>query len=140
VERETGVRGRGANSTHLLPASASTGRGFSALTRSTVRCGGTAGQPVVAAVRSDTRVARQLAARVQLGRRPDSPPVRLGREAGWPTASAAVLGAGPMEGEDVVMEDEDVGRLQRPGLRFGLPDHQTKGWSSTGLANLVRVV
>jgi len=27
-----------------------------------------------------------------------------------------------------------------PGLRFGLPDHQTKGWSSTGLANLVRVV
>eukprot|EP01046_Picozoa_sp_COSAG06_P030441 COSAG06_NODE_2889_length_6128_cov_12.062521_3_plen_173_part_00 len=26
------------------------------------------------------------------------------------------------------------------GLRFGLPDHQTKGWSSTGLANLVRAV
>ena len=41
VERETGVRGRGANSTHLLPASASTGSRFSALTRSTVRCGGT---------------------------------------------------------------------------------------------------
>jgi hypothetical protein len=51
---------------------------------------------------------------VQLGRRPDGPPVRLGREAGWHAASAAVLGAGPMEGEDVVMEDEDVGRLQRP--------------------------
>ena len=29
---------------------------------------------------------------MQLGRRPDVPPVRLGREAGWHAASAAVLG------------------------------------------------
>ena len=30
----------------------------------------------------------------------------------------------------------EIAALFRPGLRFGLPDHQTRGRSSTGLANI----
>ena len=57
---------------------------------------------------------------MQLGRRPDVPPVRLGREAGWSAASAAVLGI-PDGFTAYVIDVTKLRKLRSPRYKAAAP-------------------